>query len=261
VAEYRVDELARSAGTSVRNVRVYQDRGLLEPPRREGRIGWYSDEHLERLRLIGRLLERGYTFATIGELLDAWDAGGSLGDVLGLDDVIGGPWSQERPGQATMLQLRRRFGREATRETVRRAVALGLLDPDGTSFRVPSPLLLDAGADLVDAGVPLATVLDIAASLRDHMDDVAELFFTVLVATLVPAAAVATRQGERGDDGVPDDEGATQDLRRLAETVARLRPHALRAVEATFALAMQAHADAVLDSMTLRRRTTSAPDA
>ena len=31
--DYRIDELAREAGTTVRNVRAYQDRGLLPPPR------------------------------------------------------------------------------------------------------------------------------------------------------------------------------------------------------------------------------------
>ena len=29
MAEYRIDDLARAAGTTVRNVRAYQDRGLL----------------------------------------------------------------------------------------------------------------------------------------------------------------------------------------------------------------------------------------
>src|SRR3546814_2435836 len=32
--EYTIDELARVAGTTVRNVRAYQDRGLLSPPER-----------------------------------------------------------------------------------------------------------------------------------------------------------------------------------------------------------------------------------
>src|SRR5204863_6803631 len=67
VAEYRIDDLARAAGTTVRNVRVYQDRGLLPPPRREGRTGLYGEPHLARLRLIGQLLEKGYTFAHIAE--------------------------------------------------------------------------------------------------------------------------------------------------------------------------------------------------
>src|SRR5438309_572599 len=42
-SEYRIDELAREAGTTVRNVRAYQDRGLLPPPRRSGRVGLYTD--------------------------------------------------------------------------------------------------------------------------------------------------------------------------------------------------------------------------
>ena len=75
MAEYRIDELARLADTTVRNVRVYQDRGLLAPPRRQGRVGIYSEAHLARLRLIGQLLRRGYTFANIGlyrpEMFDA----------------------------------------------------------------------------------------------------------------------------------------------------------------------------------------------
>ncbi|MBM2600552.1 MerR family DNA-binding transcriptional regulator, partial [Pseudomonas sp. BDPW] len=31
--------MARAAGSSVRNVRAYQDRGLLPPPERRGRVG------------------------------------------------------------------------------------------------------------------------------------------------------------------------------------------------------------------------------
>ncbi|MCK5752949.1 MAG: MerR family transcriptional regulator, partial [Mycobacterium sp.] len=69
MAEYRINELAEVSGVSVRNIRVYQDRGLLPPPKIKGRTGWYSTEHLVRLNLISRLLERGYTFATISELL------------------------------------------------------------------------------------------------------------------------------------------------------------------------------------------------
>lgn len=33
MTEYRIDELARLAGSTVRNIRAYQDRGLLPPPR------------------------------------------------------------------------------------------------------------------------------------------------------------------------------------------------------------------------------------
>ena len=81
---FTVDELARAAGTTVRNVRVYQDRGLLPPPERRGRVGLYGPDHLRRLRLVLRMLERGYPLAAIRELVEAWEEQRDLGSVLGL---------------------------------------------------------------------------------------------------------------------------------------------------------------------------------
>ena len=63
MAEYRIDDLARASGVLVRNVRYYQDSGMLPQPRRRGRVASYSDAHLARLRL----LNRGYTAANIVE--------------------------------------------------------------------------------------------------------------------------------------------------------------------------------------------------
>src|SRR5262245_28473542 len=83
--EYAVDELARAADTTVRNVRAYQDRGLLAPPERRGRSGIYTETHLSRLRIIGQLLERGYTLASIADLFSAIEHGHDLADLLGLE--------------------------------------------------------------------------------------------------------------------------------------------------------------------------------
>src|SRR4029078_11310935 len=47
--EYRIEELARLAGTTTRNIRVYRDRGLLHPPLRVGRIRPFTDNDLNRL--------------------------------------------------------------------------------------------------------------------------------------------------------------------------------------------------------------------
>jgi DNA-binding transcriptional MerR regulator len=84
VGEYRIADLARESGIPVRNIRLYQERRILPPPVRRGRVGIYSDAHLERLRLIARLLGRGYTLAHVQELTSAWEQGRDLGDVLGL---------------------------------------------------------------------------------------------------------------------------------------------------------------------------------
>ena len=67
----RIEELADEVGTTVRNIRVYQERGLLPAPERRGRTAYYGPEHKRRLLLILRMLDRGYTFATIEELLIA----------------------------------------------------------------------------------------------------------------------------------------------------------------------------------------------
>src|SRR5947208_1701520 len=47
-AGYTVDELAARVGMSARNIRAYQARELLPPPRRVGRSGYYSEAHVRR---------------------------------------------------------------------------------------------------------------------------------------------------------------------------------------------------------------------
>lgn len=68
--EYRVEELARTAGVSVEALRSYQSKGLLPPPRHEGRVALYGDRHLERLRLIRDLKTRGHSLRAIASLLE-----------------------------------------------------------------------------------------------------------------------------------------------------------------------------------------------
>lgn len=98
----RIDDLAAEAGTTVRNIRVYQEKGLLPPPVRRGRSALYGPEHRRRLRLVLRLLDRGYTFATIGELFAAERHGLSLSELLELDSNP----AARRPGRG-----RRRYSR------------------------------------------------------------------------------------------------------------------------------------------------------
>jgi DNA-binding transcriptional MerR regulator len=223
VGDYRIDDLARAAGTTVRNVRVYQDRGLLPPPRREGRTGVYSDAHLARLRLIASLLDKGYTFAHIGEFLQAWQRGRNLTDLLGLEEVLTTPWSDEVDDYVTLEQLQDLFGDELTDANIATSLAQELVIPDGDRFRVPSPRLLHAGAELVKAGIPLQVVLGLSAQLAEDMDRSAK--------RLVGAVA---------DHAVlPLTESYETSLAEVSELINRLKPLAQLAVDAHLAFAME----------------------
>src|SRR5450432_2209596 len=79
-----IDELARAAGTKVSTIRLYQQRGLLPPPAIEGRVGFYDETHLARLRLVADLQTRGFSLAAIQELADTWESGRDLGALLGV---------------------------------------------------------------------------------------------------------------------------------------------------------------------------------
>ena len=100
--EYRIGELARAAGITARTVRYYQERKLLPPPRRAGRVGWYSETHLARLRVIGDLLNRGHTLGGAGELLSAWEQGYDLATLLGIEQAMTASWSDEAPEPVTV---------------------------------------------------------------------------------------------------------------------------------------------------------------
>ena len=67
--EYRIEQLARSAGVAVDTIRFYQGKGLLDAPRREGRVTWYSETHLGRLRRIKELQLQGFTLTVIQRFL------------------------------------------------------------------------------------------------------------------------------------------------------------------------------------------------
>src|SRR5256884_6474964 len=67
--EYRIEQLARAAGVAVDTIRFYQGKGLLDAPRREGRVTWYAETHVERLKRIKELQQQGFTLTAIQRFL------------------------------------------------------------------------------------------------------------------------------------------------------------------------------------------------
>ena len=227
--EYRIGELARAAGISVRTLRYYQERKLLPPPRREGRIAWYSRAHLSRLRVIGQLLERGHTLGGTGELLSAWEQGYDLAELLGFERAMTAPWSDEIPVPVTVGGVSELLGGQLTPEILDDAVRLGYIEVDGDRVAHVSRRLLDTTAILVHEGIPLSAILAAGGELQAGLDKLASLFVELFTSHILDGSTRPPRPRE---------------VARLAQTVERLRPVARIVIDAEFARAMDRRARA-----------------
>lgn len=227
---YRIEDLAHHTGTTVRTIRAYQDRGLLPRPERRGRANVYSDVHVTRLRQIADLLDRGYTLASIKELLEAWDTGRGLGGVLGLVTEVEGPWTDEEPSRVSRAELDARFGGTPDDDAVAEAVELGVLEPvpaDPDSFLVPSPQELAVAVELHTAGVPLSAITGHLRELRVQVEHIATRFLEFTTEHVFARYL--------------DDPHHLTDARaaEAASLVRRLRPLAQQTVDAELARAMR----------------------
>ncbi len=228
--EYRIEDLAHHSGATVRTIRAYQDRGLLPRPERRGRSNVYGDAHLARLRQIADLLDRGYTLASIKELLEAWDTGRGLGGVLGLVAEVHGPWTDEEADRISRAELDARFGGTPDEAAILEAVELGVLEPlpdrETEEYLVPSPQELAVAAELYAAGVPLAAITGHLRELRDQVEHIASRFLEFTT------EHVFARYLEHRP---PTD----ADAHEAATMVRRLRPLAQQTVDAELARAMR----------------------
>lgn len=64
-----MEELAERAGLSVEVIRSYQSKGLLPPPKHQGRVALYGARHLERLAVIRDLKRRGHSLRAVAAML------------------------------------------------------------------------------------------------------------------------------------------------------------------------------------------------
>lgn len=220
-----IDELARAAGTTTRNVRAYQTRGLLPPPRIVGRVGHYDPGHLARLRLISKLREQGFSLTAVGRLLAAWHTRRSLSELLGFEEALTEPWSAERSERVSAAALEAAYPRlGGDPAVIERAVSLGVLARDGDGFLVPHPDVLRIGTELLSLGIPVERALDEFEALKTQTGAIAgrfvELFERFVWEPFVEA-------------GMPADR-----LPEITEKLRRLRPLAARGVAAVLGVAM-----------------------
>ena len=163
--EYRVEQLAARAEVSVDTVRFYQARGLLDPPRRTGRIALYDDDHLARLDRIRELQAKGFTLATIGRLvrgeLDAADE--ALIEAVTAGDGDGA--DAEEFFDLDELAARSGIPVALLQAIEREGLLVGRRHQGRPAYTPGDVAVATAGLRLLELGLPLPEVLELA---RDH---------------------------------------------------------------------------------------------
>ena len=167
-ARLRVEELADRVGLSVDTIRFYQKRRLLDAPVRDGRIAWYGPEHVERLTRIKELAHEGFTLAMIGRLLD--------GDLAAVDRPLAVAVADADTEEfLTVDELAQRSG--VPKALIDAVIAEGLLLPrvheGGAQFTSADVEVIQAGLSLLEAGLPLSALLEIARRHHEATIDIA----------------------------------------------------------------------------------------
>ncbi len=244
-ATYRIDDLARASGTTVRNIRAYQERGLLHPPARVGRTAVFDDTHLSRLKIITSMLERGYTSAHILEMLAAWEHGRDLADVLGLEHALVVPRLEDSPVAMTPAAARQLAGGQ---EAYDQLVEAGLIEVTGNRTRVLRPKLLEAFAEMRGYGMPLPTLIELHLDAVPAVDRISRLLVETGAAHL----------GGRFD---PDARPTSADVDELIVLLTRFRELATGAVMATLAASIERTIEELLADYLARFVRSAAADA
>jgi DNA-binding transcriptional MerR regulator len=243
--EYRIDDLARLAGTTTRNVRVYRDRGLLPPPLRVGRIALYNDTHLTRLRLITSMLDRGYNIAHVREMLSAWEEGKNLGDVLGLESAIVGTWTTEKSQTVTLAEAQRMVN---DAKAFDRLVGLQVIRVDGTQATITRPKLIEAFNEIRGYGISLDKMIDLHEHIVPLVDQISEM--------LVRAGAEHVADRIKPGEALPAD----TEIAELITMLVRFRSQAVASVTATLASSIESTIESVVSTI-LADYLERSPDA
>lgn len=164
----RIDDLAQQADMPSGTIRFYQREGLIPPPEREGRVAYYSQEHLRRLERIRTLQAQGLPLSVVGDLLEREDAGEDITAWLALDSFV-----FSRPAGGEPVD-------EEALATFVGADALAVLEAAGVLRRADDgqlralPGTLELTARLVEGGVTPATIAAGAERIAERLREVAE---------------------------------------------------------------------------------------
>jgi DNA-binding transcriptional MerR regulator len=199
-----LDELTTRVGMSVRNIRFYTTKGLVPPPIRRGRSGYYTDSHVARLELVRELQNHGFTLTAIERYVADIPDDASPEDIA-LRRTMLAPWQADLPVAMSRTELSRRAGRPLSDDDIDTLVALGVVRRRQHQLAVAVSQLPN-GMRLLDLGFPAEVAEAARQVFLAHGREMADELEAVIRTRLAPAY----------DEGMDDE--------RLREVLERLKP-------------------------------------
>lgn len=176
--ELTVDELAARAHMTVRNVRAYASRGLIDAPRLEGRTGYYSLKHLQRLQLIRQLLDRGYTLAAVEKAVQGapGTAAGHALDLIELLDLPADDGIDEIMSRDDLAALAGVPRGDGLIDAMEKFGLVAWIEGDHEHVHLLQPTVVRTGAAAVAMGLSPETVIALFPLLQARLNDIANAF-------------------------------------------------------------------------------------
>ena len=104
---YKVGELAKATGKTVRALHLYEERGLLEPlERTRGGYRLYGEHAVKRVRWISKMQEMGYSLSDLQAIASQWESSRSAPATMArVEKALQGKLSETREQIARLQAL------------------------------------------------------------------------------------------------------------------------------------------------------------
>lgn len=217
-----LEELTTRVGMSVRNIRFYTSKGLVPPPIRRGRSGYYTPDHVSRLELVRELQSHGFTLSAIEKYLAAVPEDATP-EQIALHRAMLAPWQAEAVVEMTTQELVDRAGRDLDTDDLRLLAALRILRPapGGEGCWSVTPTQLAVGVGLIELGFPTEAAVASAEVYARHGRQIAEELNDLFLTQVWPAYKEAGASAET-----------------IREVVERIKPLSVASLVAAYEQAM-----------------------
>ncbi|WP_110240319.1 MerR family transcriptional regulator [Nocardioides gilvus] len=217
-----LDELTARVQMSVRNVRFYTTKGLVPPPIRRGRSGYYTPDHVARLALVQELQAHGFTLAAIEKYVADIPDDASAEDVA-LHRTMVAPWMSDHPVELSRADICGRAGRELADEDFDTLEAMEILHPLPDDRYQVAVTQLAVGLGLLEIGYPVEAAKAARELYNRHGQEMARELLELFRTQVWPAYR---------------ESGMTPE--RLQQVVERIKPLSVASLVTAYEAAMDA---------------------